>query len=110
MADRLVLDVYRASADFPIEERYGLQGNLRRASVSAAVNIVEGSACMHEREYVNFLNISNRSSAESSYLSNVSGRLGFIPSKVSTALEEDYQELCASLNALINSYRSAGSS
>jgi four helix bundle protein len=105
LADRLVFDVYRASVDFPIEERYGLQSNLRRASVSTAVNIVEGSARMHEAEYVNFLNISNSSSAETSYLSSVSGRLGFMPSKVAVALERDYEELRAGLNALINSYK-----
>ncbi len=105
LADRLVLDVYRASANFPIEERYGLQGNIRRASVSTAVNIVEGSARMYEAEYVNFLNITNSSSSETSYLSNVSGRLGFMPSQAAAALERDYEELCTGLNALINSYR-----
>ena len=105
MADRLVLNVYRASANFPIEERYGLQSNIRRSSVSTAVNIVEGSARMYEAEYVNFLNISNSSSSETSYLSSVSGRLGFMPLDVATALEREYEELCSGLNALINSYR-----
>ena len=108
MADRLVLDVYRASADFPIEERFGLQSNIRRSSVSAAVNIVEGSARMYEAEYVNFLTISNSSSSESSYLANLSGRLGFMSLTAATSLESQYEELCGSLNALINSYRHHG--
>ena len=105
LADRLVLDVYRATADFPIEERFGLQSNVRRASVSSAVNIVEGSARLYENEYVNFLNISNSSSAETGYLSNVSGRLGFMPPNVAATLERDYDDLCAGLNSLINSYK-----
>ena len=60
---------------------------------------------MYEAEYVSFLNISNSSSSETSYLSNVSGRLGFMPLDVATALEREYEELCSGLNALINSYR-----
>jgi four helix bundle protein len=76
--------------------------------VSSAVNIVEGSACIYEAEYVNFLNISNSSSSETSYLSSVSGRLGFMPLKVAATLERDYEELCSGLNALINSYRHRG--
>ena len=106
LADRLVLDVYQASATFPIEERFGLQSNIRRAAVSVPVNIVEGSARLHEAEYVNFLNISNSSSAETSYLSNLSARLGFMDPKVAGVLERDYGELRASLTALIASFGS----
>jgi four helix bundle protein len=103
LADQLVLDVYRASSDFPASERFGLQGQLRKAAVSSAANIVEGSARRHEREYLNFLNIAAGSAAEARYLADVSGRLFFIPSDDCRRLEAGYKELCASLKALMDS-------
>lgn len=96
-ADALVIAVYRATATFPQEERYVLQAQIRRAAISAASNIVEGCARRTTREYVNFLNIANASTAETEYLLNVATRLGLISAALEASLEERYQELTRGL-------------
>ncbi len=39
----LVKEVYRIVSDFPPEEKYGLSDQLRRAVISVASNIAEGT-------------------------------------------------------------------
>ncbi|HET8634095.1 MAG TPA: four helix bundle protein [Gemmatimonadales bacterium] len=63
-ARELVLAVYHATADWPSAERYGLTSQLRRASVSVAANIAEGSAKQGPREFRRFLDIAIGSLAE----------------------------------------------
>jgi four helix bundle protein len=86
-----------------LEERYGLQAQLRRAAVSAATNIVEGCARRTTREYVHFLNIATGSAAEAEYLLSVAWRLEMMPGEVHTRLGNEYSELLKGLQKLINS-------
>lgn len=51
----LVIDVYRNTAEFPREERFGLTSQLRRAAVSVASNIAEGKGRFSDRELAQFL-------------------------------------------------------
>ena len=106
LADELLLRVYRISS-FPTDERFSLQAQLRRAALSAAANIVEGSARRTTREYCNFINIAAGSATEARYLADVSGRLGFIAAEDATDLASRYTDLSARLQALIGSLSSA---
>jgi len=105
-ADALLLRVYRISKVFPVEERYTLQAQLRRAALSAATNIVEGSARRTTREYLNFCNIASGSATEARYLADVSRRLGYLPELEAEELVTAYTELSAKLQALIASVAS----
>ncbi|HEX4347339.1 MAG TPA: four helix bundle protein, partial [Vicinamibacterales bacterium] len=101
LADSLVCRIYKTINSFPLEERYGLQEQLRRAAVSVSAHIVEGSARRSQRDDSNFLNIAAGSAAEARYLCDVSGRLGFMPAGACAQLEDEYREVCGSLHALI---------
>ncbi len=106
LADRLVLDIYSASKGFPVDERYGLRAQLRRAAVSAASNIVEGSARRSTREYLSFLNIAAGSACEVQYLVSVAHRLGFMAAQGHADLEARCGELARGLFRLIDSLES----
>ena len=100
-ADALIIAVYRVTAAFPADERYVLQAQIRRAAISAATNIVEGCARRTTREYVQFLNVANGSTAEARYLVNVAHRLGFVSATVENELVGRYTELTKGLQRLI---------
>ena len=77
--DALVVAVYRVSGSFPKHELYGLISQARRASVSAAVNIAEGSAKQGPREFRRYLDIALGSLSEVSYLLRLAWKLGYLP-------------------------------
>ena len=81
----LVLELYRATYGFPVEERYGLTSQLRRAALSAPTNIAEGSKRVGRQEYACFLNMAEGSLAETKYLPMVSGDLEYLSSKETEA-------------------------
>ncbi len=64
----LVLAIYQKTSRWPESERYGITGQTRRAAVSSAVNIVEGSAKSSRAEFRRYLNIALGSLTEVAYL------------------------------------------
>ncbi len=73
-----IAEIYRISAQFPRDERFGLTAQMRRASVSVAANIAEGSGRQTSRDFMNFLSYSRGSLKESESMVFVSQRLGFV--------------------------------
>jgi four helix bundle protein len=61
---QISLTVYRATAEFPKEELYGLTSQLRRCAVSIPSNIAEGHARQSTKDYLRLLSIASGSLAE----------------------------------------------
>ena len=106
LADELVVDVYRATGGFPIEERFGLQAQLRRAAVSITTNFVEDSARRALRDYLHFLAIALGSASEVRYLVGLAERLGLLDDATATTLTTRYTDFIRGLQALITSLES----
>jgi four helix bundle protein len=84
----IVKDLYSITNSFPIEERFGLVSQIRRASVSVPVNIAEGAARKGKKEFIHFLHISLGSLTELDTLILLSVELGFIRKEESGLLLE----------------------
>jgi len=95
----LVEQMYRITAGFPVEERYGLTSQMRRAAVSIPANIAEGAARGGRKEYVHFLCMARGSISELETLLIVSRRLALCGSDAET--DELLGRVFARLNALI---------
>jgi four helix bundle protein len=103
----LVEAVYRLSASFPADERFGLTAQIRRAAVSIPSNIAEGSARRSRAELVQFLHIARASLSEVETHIQISRRLGLAVSIDQAAELAD--RVFAKLNAMIRSLQPAKS-
>ena len=101
LADDFALAVYSITKSFPVDERYGLTSQLRRAAVSIASNIVEGASRASEAEYLHFLNIAYGSAKESAYQVSLAYRLNFINATTGKETENQANMLAKTINALI---------
>ena len=77
----LVLAAYELSNAFPVDERYGLTAQLRRAAVSVPANIAEGHGRRHTGDYVRHLSIANGSLLELETHVHLAVRLGYASQK-----------------------------
>lgn len=90
-ADKLAVLVYKLTCKFPKDEIFGITSQLRRASLSVPVNIVEGFNRKSKKDLSWFLNISLGSLAETEYLLSFSEKLGYIdklPEEISHLIED----------------------
>ena len=63
-AHEFVLEVYRTTKLFPVEEKFGLVSQFRRAAISIEANIAEGLKKLGKSDKLRFLNISEGSLEE----------------------------------------------
>ena len=97
--------VYRTSAEFPVEERFGLTSQVRRAATSIPANIAEGAERHDPREFLQFLSIASGSLAETETFLILALRLNLAKSGQIDTLLAQSEEVGRMLNGLKRSLR-----
>ncbi len=103
------LAVYRMTKTYPTEERYAMVDQMRRASVSIALNIAEGYAKRESQsEFKRFLLMAIGSCNEMSVLIEYSKDLKYITNEQYEKARTEYDELGRMLNAFIQTVTQKG--
>jgi four helix bundle protein len=94
--------VYRVTRTFPVDERFGLTNQLRRAATSISSNIAEGSA-RPRADYARFVGYAAGSLAEVITQATIARNEGFLPAEDYENIYSDGDEIARMLSGLRNS-------
>lgn len=92
--------IYKLTAKFPSEEKFGIIAQMRRAAVSIPSNIAEGQARHTTGEFIQFISHAEGSTAELDTQIILSVELNFCAKENVLAAYEIIDELKRMLNAL----------
>jgi four helix bundle protein len=105
LADDLAVAIYRATADFPRREIYGLTSQLRRSAYSVPANIAEGCCRSSQADYLRFLDMARGSLSEARYQLHLARRLDYLPDGAFASLEAQAAETSRTLDGLMKAVR-----
>ena len=92
--------IYSATRDFPLEERFGLTNQMRRAAVSIPSNIAEGSSRMSQTDFARFIELGTGSVFEVVSQAFIANRQDFLRQESFRSLYKDAEELSRMLSGL----------
>ena len=96
----IVIAIYNLTRAFPLEERFGLSAQLRRAAVSIPSNIAEGHSRLGAAEFRRFVSIARGSVGEIETQIAVAVALSFIAADETTPLSSQLERLSKMLFGL----------
>ena len=97
----LTLEVYKITESFPKEEIFGLTSQIRRASSSIGINIVEGCGRGSDEDFKRFLRNASGSAFEVEYILLLSKDLNYISEEKFIGLTPKAEELKMKISKLI---------
>lgn len=105
LSHKLTLEIYKITKCFPKEEMYGLTSQMRRASYSVPMNLMEGGHRFGKNEYRHFVGISRGSAGEAKYQLLLSKDLEYIAEDTYSELREGYDRVSMMLTKLHSSLK-----
>ena len=103
-AKALVVEVYRLLKLYPVEERYALCDQMRRAAISITSNIAEGMSRYSDKEKAHFIEIAYGSLMEVESQLDISVDLEYITKSQFDKLSQDISSVGKQLSALRGKY------
>ncbi len=100
-AHLFTIKIYKETADFPKEEKYGIISQLRRATASIPTNIVEGKGSSYDKKLSRYLDIARGSAQEVEYLLLLSRDLGYLTEEV----YKDLNKECISILQMLTKFK-----
>jgi four helix bundle protein len=108
-ARRLAVWTYQSTKDFPADERFGLISQMRRASISIASNIAEGSARKTSKDQAHFSTVAYSSTIELLNDLIISSDLGYLTPDFYLAGSEMIEKQTLLISTLRNAQEKASS-
>lgn len=100
---KLTAECYRFTKSLPIEEKFSLVSQIRRAALSVHLNIAEGSSRYSKIERKRFYEIARGSLIEIDAAFDIAEDLGYFDDYSKTALEKSMKDSFGLTTGLINS-------
>ncbi len=96
----LVISVYKITAGFPLDEKFGLSSQLRRAAISVSSNIAEGSTRLSKSDQARFYQIAFGSLMEVLNQLILASDLGFFETQMLCESRKEIESIGRMLNSL----------
>ncbi len=103
----LVEAAYRATGDWPTDERYKLTDQVRRSAVSIPSNIAEGQGRESTKEFAYHLAVAHGSLCELETQLRLSQRLSYVDATLLDALLQQSSDVGRLIQGLLRKLRSA---
>ena len=100
-----VKDCYSATKLLPLDERFNLMQQIRRAALSVHLNIAEGSSRKSEPERKRYFEIARGSIIEIDAALDIASDLEYLQKEQLTSLGENMQRCFSMLSKMINTNR-----
>ena len=104
-AHALTHAVYRATVNFPNDERFGLTSQLRRSCASVPANLAEGCGRTRDTEFAQFVNVAMGSACETDYHLLLSRDLAYLSDSAYHSLIEQVREVKRMLSSFEQTLR-----